>query len=100
MSPNGLPVVCVTRGTRWGNRYTLDCYYFANADGSPAPYDKEAAREMAVRDFGAALYAGLLGFTEGDVRRELRGKNLACWCGLDQACHADVLLELANRGRR
>lgn len=27
---------------------------------------------------------------------ELRGKNLACWCPLDQACHGDVLLELAN----
>lgn len=30
------------------------------------------------------------------ARRELRGKNLACWCALDQPCHADVLLELAN----
>ena len=29
--------------------------------------------------------------------RELRGKNLACWCGLDEPCDADVLLELANR---
>ena len=28
---------------------------------------------------------------------ELRGKNLACWCPLDQPCHADVLLDLANR---
>ncbi len=27
---------------------------------------------------------------------ELRGKDLVCWCGLDQACHADILLELAN----
>lgn len=27
----------------------------------------------------------------------LCGKNLACWCPLDQPCHADVLLELANR---
>jgi hypothetical protein len=26
----------------------------------------------------------------------LRGKDLACWCRLDQACHADVLLKLAN----
>jgi len=26
----------------------------------------------------------------------LAGKNLACWCALDQPCHADVLLELAN----
>ncbi|WP_208321934.1 DUF4326 domain-containing protein [Paramicrobacterium chengjingii] len=28
----------------------------------------------------------------------LVGKNLACWCSLDSACHADVLLELANGG--
>lgn len=27
----------------------------------------------------------------------LRGKNLACWCPLDQPCHADVLLEIANK---
>lgn len=27
---------------------------------------------------------------------QLRGKNLACWCGPGEACHADVLLELAN----
>lgn len=30
------------------------------------------------------------------ARQELRGKNLACWCRLDQPCHADVLLEIAN----
>jgi len=29
---------------------------------------------------------------------ELRGKNLMCFCPLDQPCHADVLLELANGG--
>ena len=27
----------------------------------------------------------------------LRGKNLACWCPIGQPCHADVLLELANK---
>lgn len=26
----------------------------------------------------------------------LRGKDLCCWCPLDQPCHADVLLEIAN----
>lgn len=26
----------------------------------------------------------------------LRGKNLACFCPLDQPCHADVLLKHAN----
>ena len=26
----------------------------------------------------------------------LRGLDLACWCPLDQPCHADFLLEIAN----
>ncbi|GAA4827136.1 DUF4326 domain-containing protein [Sphingosinicella ginsenosidimutans] len=26
----------------------------------------------------------------------LRGKNIACFCGLDRCCHGDVYLELAN----
>jgi len=32
-----------------------------------------------------------------EIKAELRGKNLACWCPLDRPCHADVLLEIANR---
>lgn len=27
---------------------------------------------------------------------QLAGKNLACFCRLDQPCHVDVILELAN----
>lgn len=30
------------------------------------------------------------------AKRLLAGKDLACWCPLDQPCHADVLLEIAN----
>ncbi len=44
------------------------------------------------------LEAGRLSFTEDDVRRELAGRDLACWCPLDGPCHADVLLEVANPG--
>lgn len=29
--------------------------------------------------------------------RTLRNKNLACWCRPGTPCHADVLLEVANR---
>jgi Domain of unknown function (DUF4326) len=36
------------------------------------------------------------GFDAATLRRDLAGKDLACWCPLDQRCHADVLLELAN----
>lgn len=34
--------------------------------------------------------------TVDTIRAELRGHDLACWCPLDQPCHADVLLEIAN----
>lgn len=33
---------------------------------------------------------------ERELIASLRGKDLACWCPLDQPCHADVLLDLAN----
>ena len=34
--------------------------------------------------------------TADDIRRELAGKDLVCWCPLNRPCHADVLLEIAN----
>jgi len=33
-------------------------------------------------------------------RRHLVGKNLACWCPLDQPCHADILLAVARKAAR
>lgn len=44
----------------------------------------------------AAPTAKWLKFTIEDVQRELRGKDLACYCPLDRPCHGDVLLEVAN----
>lgn len=29
--------------------------------------------------------------------KESRDRNMACWCGPDMPCHADTLLEIANR---
>ena len=29
--------------------------------------------------------------------KNLRGKDLACWCKPGKPCHADVLIELSNR---
>ena len=31
-----------------------------------------------------------------EIAGDLAGRDLACWCPLDQPCHADVLLEIAN----
>lgn len=49
-------------------------------------------REAAVRMFRLDLQ----GLMIVKIRHELRGKDLACWCPLDQPCHADILLEIAN----
>ncbi len=31
-----------------------------------------------------------------DIKHELYGKNLACWCTLNELYHADILLEIAD----
>ncbi len=71
--------VVVSRPTKWGN-----------------PHPLALGRAEAVRRYRADLRAGRLAVTVDDVRRELRGRDLACYCPLDEPCHADVLLELAN----
>jgi len=74
--------VCVSRGTKWGNPFKVS--------ESPRPF--EALTNYRAFLFNTAIGAGL----RAAALRELRGKNLACWCKLDAECHADVLLELAN----
>jgi len=70
--------VSVARPGKWGNPYNV----------------ADHGRDLAVRNYRRRLESlraiGALDLTE------LRGKNLACWCKLDEACHADVLLQLAN----
>jgi hypothetical protein len=72
-------VIVVTRPTKWGN-----------------PHPLALGRAEAVSRYRADLVAGRLTFTVDDVKRELRGRDLACYCPLDEPCHADVLLALAN----
>jgi len=61
-----------------------------------ASYTTIRTRTEAVEWF--RWYSQVRSRSEIAAVRELRGKNLACWCPLDQPCHADVLLELANQG--
>lgn len=30
------------------------------------------------------------------IKQKVRGKNVVCWCKLDQQCHGDILLKLFN----
>ena len=72
-------VVVVTRPTKWGN-----------------PHPLELGRKEAVRRYHEDLLAGRLAVTVEDAKRELGGRDLACYCPLDEPCHADVLLAVAN----
>jgi len=79
--------VIVARPSDWGNRYRVgETYTTANLGHS-----KVRDRAHAVELFAA--------HQAPRMRRmaQLRGKDLACWCPLDQPCHADVLLWMANR---
>ena len=56
-----------------------------------------AARAVEVLDFRIQFAPDEVNYpTQDEIRAELAGRDLACWCPLDQPCHADVLLELAN----
>ena len=88
--------IVVARPSKWGNPYTLQQYRddYTEAD------DREV-RRMAVSDFRGLVTGRWDRFDPPEYPRgqltELRGHDLACWCPLDQPCHADVLLELANQ---
>lgn|SRR5690606_5383944 len=72
--------VYVGRPTMWGN-----------------PFSPSSDVVECIEAYRKGIETGAWGITVEDVIRELRGKDLCCWCGLDQPCHADVLLELANK---
>lgn len=89
--------VYVGRPTKWGNPYAVG-HESAFIGGTPVMgIEEPLTRADAAELFRLALASGDLGFTVNDARAELRGKDLACWCPLDQPCHVDVLLEVANR---
>jgi hypothetical protein len=75
--------VYVGRPTRWGNPYPVEVF----------------GREEAIRKFRGLFQHEQGNSTEFPVPtvEDLHGKDLACWCPLDKACHADVLLEVANK---
>jgi hypothetical protein len=80
--------VYVGRPSLWGNPWAASHHDRAHHPDVPIVHSMVADAAEAVARFRE--YAANLDVTP------LRGKNLACWCSLDQPCHADVLLEIAN----
>lgn len=92
--------ICVNRGTKWGNPFKIgalvDLDWFPIFDSIDTLH--YITRSYEVKTAEEAVYL----FKKYCVPRleginELSGKHLACFCSLDEKCHADVLLEIANR---
>jgi hypothetical protein len=69
--------VLIDRRTKWGNPFILG---------------KDGGRELVISRYRAYI------LTRPDLLADLsslRGKRLGCWCA-PQACHGDVLAELAD----
>jgi hypothetical protein len=70
--------VYVGRPSKWGNPFVI---------GRDGTRDEVIAKYRAWITRQPALLAAL---------GELRGKHLVCWCAPER-CHAEVLIDLANR---
>jgi hypothetical protein len=81
-----------------GSRRPLCTSGGRRSGGIPTKPDQAKTPEEAVMLFRRDLIAGVLPFTVDDVRRELNGSDLICWCKAGAPCHADVLLAVANGG--
>jgi hypothetical protein len=99
--------IVVARPSKWGNPFYVPGVKPGRHDGlvhTPELGDIwVTTRQDAVDAYRRwlCLHVGPSGFTMAvEASYELRGRDLACWCPLDQPCHADVLLELANGGGR
>ena len=73
------------RPTKWGNQYR---------EGEFSYNRFPVSVEQAIAFYKEHIENNCL---ETVIKKELKGKNLCCWCPLDQPCHADVLLEIANK---
>jgi hypothetical protein len=112
--PDG--AVYVGRPSRWGNPFRIyhghtligPVWSAARASWSHLPADEclnaYVTSSPGQRPIDAVrAFENLLTLRQRDEAERLtswlaplRGKDLLCWCPLDQACHADVLLAIAN----
>lgn len=93
MPPN---TMYVGRGTMWGNPFM--------SIEKINPYNKKhqitirlrAVTDTAEEAVGRYIHEVITDSYSELAREKLKGKNLTCFCKLGEACHADILLEIAN----
>jgi hypothetical protein len=97
--------ISVTRPGKWGNPFKLgdnlkeiDKLLLLKADLNL----QEITAGIVTRDVSIKLYNSWLSNTDEGVKvqsaahQELKGKNLACFCSINDLCHGDILIKIAN----
>ena len=87
--------IVVSRPSRWGNPWKIGPETVPEevvAEYRAAVWRATGAIRMGSKSVGETYIP-----SEEEIQRDLRGHDLACWCPLDEPCHADVLLEIANQ---
>jgi len=120
--PNGLPNYYAGRPGKFGNPFKLigDCIYVDASNRRVVLADEwvfvtVGSPQMLQDVYRATLTDSIIELSfvpqnesvmdikywvrhfQGVDVYELKGKNLYCYCGLADKCHADVLLDLANQ---
>jgi len=100
VSPNGLPIKRIYRGTRYGNRFKIGMpsieLPFIVASRFKHELGATLTREDCLEAFEIFLTLEIGRELKERIKRDLRGCNVACCCGLNQACHGDIELRVAN----
>lgn len=104
MPPN---TVYVGRPSKWGNPFAVGVTIKRDSELAPwlqIPGGWTGFSEIKMLDVQSVVNTYDRWLCEQphlmlSVKEELGGKNLACWCPLDEPCHADVLLEIANQDK-
>lgn len=93
--------VYVGRPTIWGNPFRVGGRFALGMMGMVWSETIVAdSRYTLIRDATEAVewfqrLRDIRPFSEVNLAK-IRSKDLVCWCPLDRACHADILLEIAN----
>lgn len=105
--------VYVGRGSKWGNPFRVGYSKsikgeFGSGGWANLTLETKSAKQ-AVQQFEMFVTTGITYFittfksaeiNPESIREGLKGKDLMCWCAIDQPCHADVLLAIANGGNQ
>lgn len=85
--------VYVGRPSIWGNPFAA----WQEGPLGRCPIDNEGATWFFGDMFKHPEFMAVTGYpTPEQIREELAGKTLACWCEEGSHCHGDVLIRMAN----